>query len=137
MRRCALVIVMSSNSLQLNPGSFVRVRGRQWVVEQPSLENEKLKTVRLSCISDDAQGEQLEVLWEAEVDAAVLDDNAWSGIGRGGTDDAAVFAAFLRTLKWNTATAADRNLFQAPFRAGIRLDSYLSFACPGEPVNRG
>ena len=102
----------------------MRVRGRQWVVEQPSLEDEKLKTVRLSCISDDAQGEQLEVLWEAEVDAAVLDDNAWSGIGRGGTDDAAVFAAFLRTLKWNTATAADRNLFQAPFRAGIRLDSY-------------
>jgi ERCC4-related helicase len=108
----------------LSPGSFVRVRGRQWVVEQPGLEDGKLKTVRLSCISDDAQGEQLEVLWEAEVDAAVLDDNAWNGIGRGGTDDAAVFAAFLRTLKWNTATAADRNLFQAPFRAGIRLDSY-------------
>jgi SNF2 family DNA or RNA helicase len=35
-----------------------------------------------------------------------------------------VFAAFLRTLKWRTATAADKNLFQAPFRAGIRLDAY-------------
>ena len=35
-----------------------------------------------------------------------------------------MFAAFLRTLKWRTATAADRSLFQAPFRAGIRLDAY-------------
>ena len=34
------------------------------------------------------------------------------------------FAAYLRTLKWSTATAADRDLFQAPFRAGIRLDAY-------------
>jgi len=30
----------------------------------------------------------------------------------------------VRTLRWGTATAADRDLFQAPFRAGIRLDAY-------------
>ncbi len=30
----------------------------------------------------------------------------------------------MRTLRWGTATAADRDLFQAPFRAGIRLDAY-------------
>jgi hypothetical protein len=45
-------------------------------------------------------------------------------LGRDGTDDPAVFAAYLRTLKWNTATAADRDLLQAPFRAGIRLEAY-------------
>ena len=41
-----------------------------------------------------------------------------------------VFAAYIRALRWNTATAADRDLFQAPFRAGIRLDAYqlLPFA---------
>ena len=32
--------------------------------------------------------------------------------------------AYLRSTEWRTATAADRKLFQAPFRAGIRLDSY-------------
>ena len=32
--------------------------------------------------------------------------------------------AYLRATAWRTATAADRKLFQAPFRAGIRLDSY-------------
>ena len=41
-----------------------------------------------------------------------------------GTDDPSVFSAYLRTLRWNTATAADRNLFQAPFRAGIHQDAY-------------
>jgi ERCC4-related helicase len=35
-----------------------------------------------------------------------------------------VFAAHLRAVTWRSATAADRNLFQAPFRAGIRLDPY-------------
>ena len=38
--------------------------------------------------------------------------------------EASVFSAYLRTLRWNTATAADRNLFQAPFRAGIHQDAY-------------
>jgi hypothetical protein len=30
----------------------------------------------------------------------------------------------MRAVAWNTATAADRGQFQAPFRAGIRLDPY-------------
>jgi hypothetical protein len=80
--------------------------------------------VALSCIDDDAQGEQPSVIWDAEIGARLIDEDPWAQIGRDGTDDAAVFAAFLRTLKWRTATAADKNLFQAPFRAGIRLDAY-------------
>jgi SNF2 family DNA or RNA helicase len=35
-----------------------------------------------------------------------------------------VFSAHLRAVTWRSATAADRELFQAPFRAGIRLDPY-------------
>jgi SNF2 family DNA or RNA helicase len=58
------------------------------------------------------------------LDGRVLDQDAWATLGHDGTDDPAVFAAYLRTLEWNTATAADRDLFQAPFRAGIRLDAY-------------
>src|SRR5690606_7864907 len=34
------------------------------------------------------------------------------------------FAAYLHTLGWNCVTATDPNLFQAPFRAGIRIDAY-------------
>jgi superfamily II DNA or RNA helicase len=32
--------------------------------------------------------------------------------------------AHLRAIRWRSATAADRDLLQAPFRAGIRLDAY-------------
>jgi len=45
-------------------------------------------------------------------------------LAKKGADDPKVFGAYLRTVTWNTATAADRDLFQAPFRAGIRLDAY-------------
>lgn len=66
----------------------------------------------------------MEVAWDAEIGTRRLEDDFWSRLGRDGTDDPAVFAAYLRTLKWHTATAADRDLLQAPFRAGIRLDPY-------------
>jgi hypothetical protein len=105
-------------------GDFVEVRGRPWLVEGIDDKGEGLSALQLSCISDDAQGETLEVAWDAEIGARRLEDDFWSRLGRDGTDDPAVFAAYLRTLKWHTATAADRDLLQAPFRAGIRLEAY-------------
>jgi superfamily II DNA or RNA helicase len=83
-----------------------------------------LTALRLACVDDDAQGEMVEVLWDAELDGSVLRDEGWGSVAKLGTDDASVFSAYLRTLRWNTATAADRDLFQAPFRAGIHLDAY-------------
>ncbi|MGH6895019.1 MAG: hypothetical protein ACREJ5_00500 [Geminicoccaceae bacterium] len=104
------------------PGNFVEVRGRRWLVEE--VEAGQPLIVSLSCIDDDAQGDELRVIWEVELDARLLDDDPWSYLARDGADEAEVFAAFLSTIKWRTATAADRDLFQAPFRAGIRLDAY-------------
>jgi superfamily II DNA or RNA helicase len=78
---------------------------------------------RLACIDDDASGEDAQVLWSAEVDARLHDEEAWASLGTQG-GDAATFSAYLRTVRWRTATAAERDLFQAPFRAGIRLDPY-------------
>jgi SNF2 family DNA or RNA helicase len=31
---------------------------------------------------------------------------------------------YIHTLRWNCVTATDPRLFQAPFRAGIRIDTY-------------
>jgi hypothetical protein len=105
-------------------GDFVEVCGRPWLVESIDDKGEGLSALKLSCISDDAQGEALEVAWDAEIGARRLEDDFWSRLERDGTDDPVVFAAYLRTLKWHTATAADRELLQAPFRAGIRLEAY-------------
>jgi hypothetical protein len=108
----------------IEQGSFVELRARTWLVEQLRGEANDLQTLNLSCISDDAQGEQLEVLWDAEIGAVVLDEDGWRNIGVGLPDRAEVLAAHLRVLRWRSATAADRDLLQAPFRAGIRLDAY-------------
>ena len=104
-------------------GQFVRVRSRRWLVEG-GFDLEGLSAVKLACIDDDAQGEAVSVLWDTELDAEVLADEGWSNVSKLGTDEPAVFSAYLRTLRWNTATAADRDLFQAPFRAGIHQDTY-------------
>ncbi len=105
-------------------GDFVRVRTRRWLIEGERSAGPNLTALRLACVDDDAQGETADVVWHAELDAQVLQDEGWRALAQAGTDEPASFASYLRTLRWNTSTAADKDLFQAPFRAGIRLDSY-------------
>jgi SNF2 family DNA or RNA helicase len=107
-------------------GEVVRVRSRRYLVEDvsPPPEPGDDTLVRLSCLEDDAEGEELQVLWERELDSARLDEADWSKLRRGEFDPTKFFAAYYRTLRWNTVTSTDPNLFQAPYRAGIRLDAY-------------
>src|SRR3954453_18978208 len=115
---------MVDGTATIEPGSFVHLRGRPWLVEALQGDGTDLQTIKLSCIADDAQGEQLEVLWDAEIGPTGLGEDNWHRIGASGPDSADVFAAHLRVVRWNSSTAAERDLFQAPFRAGIRLDPY-------------
>ena len=101
------------------PGELVQVRSRRWLVEDV-----ESHVVRLACAEDDAQGELLDVLWEYELDRRILTAEGWNDLAARGFDDPRQFAAFLNTLRWNTVTATDPNLFQAPFRAGIKIDAY-------------
>jgi hypothetical protein len=105
-------------------GDFVRVRTRRWLVEDERGVGNGLTALRLACVDDDAQGEMVELLWDVEPDGSILSDEGWAAVAKNGTDDPTVFSAYLRTLRWNSATAADRDLFQAPFRAGIHQDAY-------------
>lgn len=104
-------------------GQIVRVRTRHWLVGavEPSAHG---TLVDLSCVDDDAQGEPLQVVWEVELDAVVLDSEAWEKIGRRDFDRPEYFAAYLNTLQWNCVTSTNEKLFQAPFRAGIRIEAY-------------
>ena len=107
-------------------GNIAHVRQRRYLVEgvtKPEDPSDSI-LVDLSCVDDDAQGDPLAVLWGHELDARVLSDAGWSAVADQGFDDPALFAAYLRTLSWNCVTATDPNLFQSPFRAGIRLDAY-------------
>ncbi|WP_344694460.1 DISARM system SNF2-like helicase DrmD [Sphingomonas cynarae] len=111
-----------SASPQPRIGQFVSLRGRLWLVEEEPAA--PYDGHLLACIDDDAGGETVRVLWPAEIDARLRDEEAWDTLGLGGDDGPAAFAAYLRTVQWRTATATERDLFQAPFRAGIRLDPY-------------
>ena len=108
------------------PGQVVRVRSRQYLVEGvvPPPEPGHQTLVRLSCLDDDAQGQELEALWEKEVDAQVLSDDAWRAVGKKGFDEPRLFSAWLNTLRWNCVTSTDPRLFQSPWRAGIQVMTY-------------
>lgn len=105
-------------------GELVQVRSRRWLVEDIRPLGDGKSVVDLACADDDAQGEELQVLWEYELDRRILEEEGWSDLAARGFDDPRHFAAFLNTLRWNTVTATDPNLFQAPFRAGITIDAY-------------
>jgi superfamily II DNA or RNA helicase len=107
-------------------GELVQVRSRRWLVErvvEPTA-GDGSALVRLACAEDDAQGQELDVLWNYELDRRILQEEGWSDLASRGFDDPRFFAAFLNTLRWNSVTATDPSLFQAPFRAGIKIDSY-------------
>ncbi len=102
-------------------GDLVEVRSRRWLAEAVEPESGR---VSLACADDDAQGRTLEVYWEYEIDRRILEVEAWNAIGAKGFDAPRHFSAFLHTLRWNCVTATDPNLFQSPFRAGIKIDAY-------------
>jgi hypothetical protein len=80
--------------------------------------------VRLACADDDAQGQSLDVFWDYESDRLILEEEGWGNLASKGFDAPHQFGAFLHTMRWNCVTATDPNLFQAPFRAGIKIDAY-------------
>src|SRR6266849_3988624 len=108
------------------PGEVVRVRSRRYLVEEveAALTPGDQTLVRLSCLEDDAEGEEIQVLWEKEVDAQRINEADWSRLAGGEFDQPQLFGAYYHTLRWNSVTSTDPKLFQAPYRAGIRIDAY-------------
>ncbi len=105
------------------PGDIVLCRHRQYLVEAvtpPATPGEQT-LVELVCLDDDNQGRRLDVLWELELGARVFHPES-QGLGEvDRLDPPRHFAAYLHALKWKAVTATDARLFQAPFRAGIRI----------------
>lgn len=107
-------------------GSAVFIRQRLYIVEDvliPSSSN-SCHVVSLSCIDDDAQGQTLKVLWEKELDKVPDFGENWSDLSKRAFDDPKVFSAFYHNLNWNSITSTDPELFQAPFRSGIKIEPY-------------
>jgi len=118
------VAVTASQQNLPAPGQIVRLRTRTHLVEEVRAHPGYGTTVRLACLDDDAQGVITEVAWELELDREIVSEEAWRSIGEKGFDDPRYFAAFINALRWNCVTATDPTLFQAPFRAGIRIEAF-------------
>ncbi len=104
-------------------GDIVQVRQRQYLVEgvTPPPKPEDATIVEMVCLDDDAQGRMLQVLWELELGARVIQPER-EGLGElHSMDPPRHFAAYLHALRWNTVTATRPDVFQSPFRAGIKL----------------
>lgn len=121
---------MSSNPVSRAPslsepgaGDFVIARGKSWIVERTE-RTDTIEILHLVSCEDDSQGEAIQVAMATELQTQIIDTNDWSPLMMKSFELPQRLGAYLRTTEWRTATAADRKLFQAPFRAGIRLDSY-------------
>ncbi|MBX3182890.1 MAG: DISARM system SNF2-like helicase DrmD [Polyangiaceae bacterium] len=109
------------------PGQLVEVRRRQWIVSDVdaaavSPELPKQHVVKLASIDEDALGEEIEVLWELEPGAHVIERAGLPTLA--GLDDPARLEAFLDAVRWGAATNADRGYLQAPFRSGASIEDY-------------
>ncbi|SFT79857.1 DISARM system SNF2-like helicase DrmD [Halomonas saccharevitans] len=109
------------------PGQLVEVRRRQWVVADvvPSDIAGKRRAqhlVLLSSIEDDALGDELQVIWEIEPGAHIIERAGLPTIT--GLDDADTLEAFLDAVRWGAATNADRGYLQAPFRSGVSIEDF-------------
>lgn len=109
---------------QVGLGSCIQTRRRHWLVEGIEADGGDPATWQIVCIDDDAQGHVQTVIPACEVDLQFVDEQAWEGLGKSAPTDPRSFSLYLQNLQWNTATASDQRLFQAPFRAGIELSPY-------------
>ena len=114
-------------------GQLVEVRQRRYVVtevRQSTLPPDPLKSydptpqhrVTLASVEDDALGEELQVIWELELGAQVVEG---SDLPQPiGFDDPLRFDAFMDAVRWGAIASADVRALQAPFRAGIAIEDY-------------
>jgi superfamily II DNA or RNA helicase len=139
---------MAAYDARPEPGQLVEVRRRQWVVSEVNssvLDSSRLlgigevsanysvekasaplsnsqHLVSMSSIDEDGLGEELEVIWEIEPGAQVIERAGLPSIT--GQDDSDTLEAFLDAVRWGAATNADRGFLQAPFRSGVSIEDF-------------
>jgi superfamily II DNA or RNA helicase len=115
------------------PGQLVRVRHRYFVVNEVQTSAFPLNPLKnplkspqnliwLSSVEDDAESEELKVIWEIEPGAVVRDRiDLPSPIG---FDSPSKMDSFLDAVRWGAISSADVRSLQSPFRSGIEIEDY-------------
>ena len=114
-------------------GQLVQVRSRPWVVNQikPSslptpamqLPNTALQhLLTLASVEDDGLGEELQIVWEIEPGAKIVEKVALPDPSD--FDSPEKLDVFLDAVRWGAASTADVKNIQSPFRSGIEIEDY-------------
>src|SRR5262249_49073899 len=114
-------------------GQLVSVRSRNWIVTDVAaslLPSDRLQSgleppqhlLTLSSIEDDGLGEELQVIWEIEPGATLVEKIALPNPT--GFDPPDQLDAFLDAVRWGASSTADIRTIHAPFRAGIDIEDY-------------
>ena len=114
-------------------GQLVDVRQRRFVVMEISKSalppdplnpraNGQQHLITLSSVEDDALGEELQVVWELEPGARVLEKASLPEPN--GFDEPRRLDAFLDAVRWGAISSANVRSLQAPFRSGIDIEDY-------------
>lgn len=109
-QRRFVVTEVHASGLQLDLFNDVRNQTRQHLVE-------------LSSVEDDGLGEELQVVWQIEPGARVL-ERATLPNPADGFDEAHRLDAFLDAVRWGAVASADVQHLNAPFRSGIDIEDY-------------
>ena len=113
-------------------GQLVSVRSRRWLVNDVALSSlpasglkaidKRQSLLTLSSIEDDGLGEELQVVWELEPGARVIEKVALPEPT--GFDAPERLNAFLDAVRWGASSSADVKSIQSPFRSGIDIEDY-------------
>jgi len=114
-------------------GQLVQVRSRPWVVNEikasslpaPAMELPVARPqtlVTLTSVEDDGLGEELQVAWEIEPGAKVVEKVALPEPSS--LDLPTELDAFLDAVRWGAASTADYKNIQSPFRSGVEIEDY-------------
>jgi SNF2 family DNA or RNA helicase len=76
----------------------------------------------LGSVEDDGLGEELQIIWEIEPGAKVVEKVALPEPS--GFDAPEKLDAFLDAVRWGAASTADVKNIQSPFRSGIEIEDY-------------
>src|SRR5271157_4514459 len=114
-------------------GQLVNVRSRRWVVNEVQASQLSPRPLELTAsrpqhlvsllsVEDDALGEELQVVWEIEPGAKLIEKVALPEPTAFDSPDR--LDAFLDAVRWGAASTADLRNIQAPFRSGIDIEDY-------------
>jgi ERCC4-related helicase/polyhydroxyalkanoate synthesis regulator phasin len=107
-------------------GQIVKLRHKIWAVtavnKTKTQSNQAIHRIALECLSDDALGESIQVIWEREIAPYLVESTSLPSITAHDTPE--LFYAFIRSLQWGASSLAVGDLLQAPFRGGVQMEEY-------------